>query len=161
MALPVQSQVARENPAGMNTTASGPALLTQRGRQRACAATATCCRAHAHQCAPMSMRTDLGPALQAEVSPAWPAEPRKPRAFRSRREELDPSCFFPLLSSNTSRNVVDTLPQVTPRGRCMSNIWPWQKRILRILMHFFTHTAIHQFLLCSWIMCHANKAFTH
>lgn len=44
-----QSQVASEKLEGMNTTASVPALLTQRGRQRACAATATCCKAHAHQ----------------------------------------------------------------------------------------------------------------
>lgn len=44
------------------------------------------------------MRSDLGPALQAEVSPAWATGPRKPRAFRSPREELHLSWFFPLLS---------------------------------------------------------------
>lgn len=60
--LPVQAPAARENPEGMNTTASVPALLTQRGHHCACAATAACGEAHAHPgaCAPLSMRTDLG-----------------------------------------------------------------------------------------------------
>lgn len=43
----------------------------------------------------MSMRTAVGPAVQAEVSPAWATEPRQPRAFRSRRKELALSSFSP------------------------------------------------------------------
>lgn len=124
MDLPVQSQVARENREGMNTTASGPAPHTQRGPQRACAATATCCKAHAHQCAPMSLRTDLGPALQAEVSLPGPRSLESPGPSVVEESSLICLVSSPCCLSNTSRNVVDTLPQVTPRGGCMSNIWP-------------------------------------